>query len=290
MIDGRDHNSQSNLDDSLWEFVVGHPSDQIKPWVYTYSGYREDVGQSICRLEVCRDRVVVILGFGDRFQINAVGSKADSLKCRAFVVGLGATPLMIEHDGVQRCIEIELLPWMANVLFHGASVELAQGVVDLEAIWGNQINLLLEQLSQMSSWRYRFALVEQFLAQRLAESNQIVHSDIQWAWEQLDRHGGCIPIQQLAKTLGWSDRYFGTRFREQIGITPKAAARRIRFNRVQQLLTTSNLMLSEISEICGYSDQSHFTREFHAFAGCSPKMYRKAYFPDLPGIPGNIIQ
>ncbi|NJL39701.1 MAG: AraC family transcriptional regulator [Leptolyngbyaceae cyanobacterium SM1_4_3] len=274
---------------ALWEYVAGMPSENLRSWACLYSDYREDAGRPVCRLEVPRDRVIVILGFGDRLQINPVGSTA-SIQSQAFVVGLGDKPLLVKHEGVQRCIEIELLPWAANKLFCGASAELTQGIVDLKDLWTNDANLLVEQLSEGSSWQQRFALVERFLSEKFARSNQTSRSEIQWAWEQLENCGGCIPIRQLARELGWSDRHFATCFREQIGITPKAAARRIRFTRAHRLLTNSeNYALSEIATTCGYSDQSHFTREFHWFAGCSPTVYQLAHFPDLLGTPGNII-
>lgn len=276
-------------DKAPWEYVAGIPSDRFKNWDCSYSGYHEDVGRSVCRLEVPRDRVTAILGFGDRLQINPVGSKTSD-RYQAFVVGLGDKPSIVKHEGVQSCIEIELLPWAANKLFRGASAEFTQGIVDLKDIWGTDVDRIIEQLSQMSSWQNRFSLVEQLLQEKFTKSNQTIRSEIQWAWKQLEHYGGCIPIRQLAKTLGWSDRHFATCFREQIGITPKAAARRIRFTRAHQLLTAAdNYALSEIALNCGYSDQSHFTREFHLFSGCAPKVYKQAHFPDLLGTPGDII-
>lgn len=274
---------------ALWEDVAGTPSENLKSWACSYSGYREDAGRPVCRLEIPRDRVTVILGFGDRLRINSVGSTT-STHAQAFVVGLGEKPLIVKHKGIQRCIEIELRPWAANKLFCGASAELTQGIVNLKDLWRNDADLLVEQLSDSSSWQERFAVVDSFLAEKFARSNQTIRSEIQWAWEQLEAYHGCIPIRQLARELCWSDRHFATCFREQIGITPKAAARRIRFARAHQLLTDSeNYALSEIAARCGYSDQSHFTREFHWFAGCSPMVYQTAHFPDLLGTPGDII-
>jgi hypothetical protein len=41
-----------------------------REWACSYGGYREDVGRPVCRLEVPRDRGIVILGFGDRLLIK----------------------------------------------------------------------------------------------------------------------------------------------------------------------------------------------------------------------------
>ncbi len=275
----------------MWEYVPGTPSDILKGWACSYGGYREDVGRSVCRLEVPSSRVTVILGFGDRLQISSLCSKLAPVKYRAFVVGLGEDSLITEHSGMQRCIEIKLLPWAADRLFRGASAEFAQGIVNLEDNWGKDAPLLIEQLSEMSAWQERFSLVDRFLSERFAASNRTIRPEIQWAWDQLERHGGCVPIRQLARMIGWSNRHFATRFRDQIGITPKAAARRIRFNHAHQLLNSSaSYALSEVAAICGYSDQSHFVREFRLFSGCSPTVYQKAHFADLLGTPGDIVK
>jgi len=121
--------------------------------------------------------------------------------------------------------------------------------------------------------------------------NRRIRPEIRWAWNQLESQGGCLSIRQLAKMIGWSDRHFAKCFREQIGINPKAAARQIRFTQAYRLLTASDeYALSEIALACGYSDQSHLTREFHSFSGCSPKTLQNAHFDDFPGIWGNIVQ
>ncbi len=280
---------KSTTEPAVWEYAIGKPSDGLKNWVCSYIGYFENVGRAVCRLEVPKDRVTVILGVGDRLQINPVGTKT-STQYQSFVAGLSQAPLIVKHRGVQRCIEVELLPWAANKLFCGASVELAQGIVDLEDAWGSDINLLIEQLGQASSWQQCFGLADQALLRKFAGSNQTVRSEIRWAWNQLEHYGGCVPIRQLAEALGWSNRHFATCFREQIGITPKTAARRIRFTHAHRLLTVSDDSLSEIAATCGYSDQSHFTREFNLFSGCSPAVYKKSQFHDLPGTSGEIIR
>jgi AraC-like DNA-binding protein len=290
MIDGLKQKNRIDVQVFPWEYVAGIPSDSLQRWACSYSGYRENVERSVCRLEVPKNRVIVILGFGDRLQIHPVGSTVPPVQYQAFVVRLGADPLIVEHHGFQHCIEIELLPWVANQLFRGAYPEFTQGVVDLADIWGNDTNLMIEQLQELSSWPERFAVVERLLLERFTRSDQIIRSEIQWAWHQLEHHGGCIPIRQLAKTLDWSDRHFATCFQSQIGITPKAAARQMRFARALQLLTSSNdYSLSAIATTCGYSDQSHFTREFRLFSGCAPTVYQKAHFPDLLVTPGDII-
>jgi len=114
-----------NLDVLKWE-CGRNAIRYVKDWACSYSVLRRC--RPVCRLEVPRDRVILILGFGAHLQ--ALGPKPKPSKY-LFVVGLGEKPLITKHDGVQRCVEIELLPWAASRLFRGASTEFRQGI----AIW-----------------------------------------------------------------------------------------------------------------------------------------------------------
>ncbi|MEO1147302.1 MAG: hypothetical protein AAFY26_17105, partial [Cyanobacteria bacterium J06638_22] len=87
-----------------WEYKVGHPSHATNDWVAAYSGYREDVGRSVCRLETPKDRIILILGFGDRLRIRPVDAKQQSCEYSAFVIGLSDAPMLTQYDGAQQGI------------------------------------------------------------------------------------------------------------------------------------------------------------------------------------------
>jgi AraC-like DNA-binding protein len=59
-----------------------------------------------------------------------------------------------------------------------------------------------------------------------------------------------------------------------IGLTPKVAARVIRFDRARRLLVGRTG--AEVAARCGYADQSHLVRGFIAFAGLSPGAWLSA--------------
>ena len=73
-----------------------------------------------------------------------------------------------------------------------------------------------------------------------------------------------------------------SRFRAELGITPKTAARIFRFERACGLI--SNLRsprLAEVAAACGYADQAHMTRDWSAFTGASPKTWIANELPYL---------
>jgi AraC family transcriptional regulator len=48
-----------------------------------------------------------------------------------------------------------------------------------------------------------------------------------------------------------------------------------RLDRAKDYLRTSTLLLGQIAHLCGYADQSHFTRTFSRAMGCSPVAWRR---------------
>lgn len=260
---------------TVQEHVIGTPLSALRGRLDEYHGFYEALAQPICRLQVPRAQVLLIVGFGDNLQLSLVGSQSPPKALQSFVVGINASPLVTEHWGIRHCIEIPLSPEGAHQLFQGAAAEFSGEVVALEDIWGQDANRLTARVRGQSSWLKRFALIDQELIEKLAQSNRSIRPEIRWAWNQLKLRGGCLPIRHLSRAIGWSDRYFAKCFKEAIGITPKIAARQIRFTQACHLLRAEEAQpLNEIALTCGYSDQSHFTREFHTFSGYSPKAFQ----------------
>ncbi len=115
-------------------------------------------------------------------------------------------------------------------------------------------------------------------------------SKLRWAWNEVSRLGGDARVNKLAASLGWSSRHFIAKFQEIAGLTPKAQARRWRFQKARTYLDQTLLSLAQVAALCGYSDQSHLTREFRELGSCTPAAYRTVRFSDLPGLPAEAIE
>jgi transcriptional regulator GlxA family with amidase domain len=75
------------------------------------------------------------------------------------------------------------------------------------------------------------------------------------------------------------------RFREQIGPSPKTAARLVRFQRAVALLGCDDgQRFAEIAQECGYYDQAHLNREFRELAGATPGAFVARLLPDGLGV------
>jgi transcriptional regulator GlxA family with amidase domain len=119
---------------------------------------------------------------------------------------------------------------------------------------------------------------------RRIESRRPPASPVVNAWHQLVRHAGQRRIDELAHDVGWSHKHLVSQFTEEIGLGPKALARVLRFGRAADLLqVTERGRFAEVAYACGYYDQAHFTRDFHAFAGITPSALLASRLPNRGG-------
>ena len=161
--------------------------------------------------------------------------------------------------------------------------ELAEIDVPAEAVLGGVCTELRARAVAAPGWPERFALLDEILLRVMAQARPGPHTapEVGWAWRQLLASGGTLRITDLAAETGWSGRYLTSRFRTEIGLTPKAAARVIRFDRARHLLARqaaadaagNGYHLADLAVACGYFDQAHLAREFRSLAGCPPSQW-----------------
>lgn len=90
-----------------------------------------------------------------------------------------------------------------------------------------------------------------------------------WAWERIVGVRGLVRVDRLAAEVGWSRKRLWTRFRSQIGLPPKRAARLVRFDHAAHRLA-AGVDAARVAAEGGYADQSHLHREVVAFIGATP--------------------
>ncbi len=84
----------------------------------------------------------------------------------------------------------------------------------------------------------------------------------------------CIrSAQHLAERAGLSLRTLQRRFRERVGLTPKAVILRFRLIEAAERLARGEVSCAQLASELGYADQSHFVRAFKALTGETPEKY-----------------
>ena len=83
-----------------------------------------------------------------------------------------------------------------------------------------------------------------------------------------------ISVEALARLANLSVCYFVRAFKQSVGVTPHDYLIRKRVERTMELLSDTDLSLSEIALAAGFADQSHCARRFRQHVGMSPRDYR----------------
>jgi AraC-like DNA-binding protein len=165
------------------------------------------------------------------------------------------------------CLQVRLSPVVAHAVL-GASPELSGTVVALDDLWGRDAPRTREELRAAVSWDDRFAIVEAALGRRY-EAGRPVDPEVAFAWGQMVTRRGQVRVDQLAARVGWSRKRLWSRFRSQIGLTPKRAAQLVRFDHAAHRLAAGH-SAARVAADSGYVDQSHLHRDVMAFAGVTP--------------------
>jgi AraC-like DNA-binding protein len=188
-------------------------------------------------------------------------------------MGAHGTSVVLEGDCAPSYLEVLLGPLEAYRLLGLPMNRLSGDTVDLVEVLGAGGRRLAEQLRDTPSWRQRFALVDRFLLERLDRGPR-PSPEVGWAWRRLVATGGAVPIRHLACEVGWSHKHLLTRFRQQVGLRPKTAARLIRLVGVLRYLDGRRpLDWGRVAAEVGYADQAHLAREFRQFTGTTPTAF-----------------
>lgn len=83
-----------------------------------------------------------------------------------------------------------------------------------------------------------------------------------------------MQLSDLIAATGLSRGYFHRCFKAYCGQTPGERLLFLRMERAKTLLRLSELTVSEVARLCGFSDASYFAGKFKQIFGCTPRAYR----------------
>jgi AraC-like DNA-binding protein len=164
-----------------------------------------------------------------------------------------------------------------------AQDELRDQVIELESLLGDRIGRLHQRLLDVQTPQACFALLEHWLLALLERGNEI-HAGVLAASHAISRSNGQVDLRELSRRTGFSREHLIRRFREQVGLTPKAYANIVRFNHALTCAHRREASWAEIANDCGYYDQAHLIRDFQRYAGRAPSSLLQDRRPDAASV------
>jgi AraC-like DNA-binding protein len=240
------------------------PAQALRGLVSGYYGWLERTSQAVRRREGPGTDIVVVLSFDEEWLI-------DGRRLTSFVAGLHDRQVTTEHGGRSYGMQINLAPPAARVLFGLPLHSLARLAVPLQEVVDEPF--LVERLHYAGTWGARFRLLDTVLTKRFAAARE-PSPEVDWAWRRLVETDGGVAVGALAGELGWSRKRIVARFREEVGLPPKALARVARFERAKRLAEAEERPnWARIAVESGYYDQSHLSNEFRRITGSTPETF-----------------
>jgi len=128
----------------------------------------------------------------------------------------------------------------------------------------NEIAEILSSITdRMSGMIFSFHGVRHFSALRKAE---------RYIWKHYTRK---LSLKEIANASGLSAPYFSTVFKEEMGENLSNYLNRLRIEKAAAMLITTNMPISEVARICGFEDQSWFSKIFKNNTNLTPGKYRE---------------
>jgi AraC-like DNA-binding protein len=266
--------------------VLGAPGELLRDYVLAYAGFPPGTPQPPVQRVLPSGIVPLMLEFSHAPGQLVAGRDRARLPGQP-VFGLHERAVLVEPQPAHG-ITVVLTPPGAHALFGIALRDLAGTITGAADLLGSRAQLLAGQLAETPGWPARFALLDQALAAWLARGPAPAPAVIR-AWRRLHDSGGQLRITRLAAEVGTSRRYLEKQFGVQVGLTPKAVARIIRFQAAARLIVTApDRDLARLACAAGYSDHAHLDREFRDMSGCTPTQFlaERAARPAASPAPG----
>jgi AraC-like DNA-binding protein len=248
--------------------AAGTPHPSLRGAVLRYEGFAERTKGPVTFRELPCTYVPVIIDLDAGWSV-AHRQHATPLRLGSFVAGITDGPVLVSHFGSARCLQVDLTPLGARRLTGLPMSELANRTVPIDDVFGRFGHDLVQRVGDAPDWTARFALIDQTLRARLAETPD-VDAGVAWSFDRIMASSGATAIGELADELGWSHRRLIARYRDTIGLPPKLVARIVRFERLTARLSSAQADWAATATACGYFDQAHLARDVRELAGVTP--------------------
>lgn len=165
---------------------------------------------------------------------------------------------------------IELLVLLSRVAIdEGASIQ--------EILLFNEENIkqiqTISSIEELSHWIT--AIMHRFI-QYSFDFTGVKHSDVLYKIMQYinANYNKKITLDDIAAKVYLSRSYISTMFKEKKGESLFSYVNKVRVEKSKILLLNGAISLANVSEMCGFENQSYFTKVFKSTVGVSPKKYR----------------
>jgi AraC-like DNA-binding protein len=194
------------------------------------------------------------------------------------LIGQTVKPYTIVSTEKTSMLGIKFHSHTAKFFFDISISEMKDKHFDLSDFWGNNANILHDQLSETDLLNSKIAVIESYL-NKIKSQKMEVNLFVENTINEMMNQNGNICIKKICSENNFTTRHLEKLFLNNVGLSPKIVSRIYQFQYALKLMKHNSKSLTSLGLDAGYFDQSHFIKNFKDFAACTPSQYVKEKFP-----------
>lgn len=261
-----------NTSFELFYVLSGSILNQIEDREFLYqAGQGCLLNRRITHSDIIEDGHLLVLNFSEHFLRDLFTSIEDSPYINGAIFQFLQKNLQGEDDWKRSYIEFHPTLPIVNHSFRNIldslQLELATPKIGADFLQKGLALRLLHALEDTTMFRLNQIDIdlkkEDFLVSRLVSF--------------IETNYGNISRKQIEEQLHYNAEYLNRLLKKHSRRTITTYAKGIRINRAEQLLKTTNLKITQIADLLGFSSENYFYHYFKEETGSSPNQYRQAY-------------
>ncbi len=167
---------------------------------------------------------------------------------------------------------IQFKPAGAYPFVHIPLYCLTDKIIPAEVVFGKEILTLRECILSVGTSRKQFRRADKWLKNRFDEikepPEELFTILTRFQNEPVSNH------IKIIESYPHTQKHLINQFKKYLGITPKVYHRILRFNEILKMIhNEEHISWTAITYNCGYTDQSHFIKDFKHFSGFNPEEF-----------------
>lgn len=170
---------------------------------------------------------------------------------------------ILSHEGINRLLGITL---------H----EVCNSIISLDSLYGNELNLLTEELEQQKNDIDLIHCLDRFFSHKLHLSKKKDHQTVFRLINILNDTSTIFSVHKLASDMSMHSRTLERLFNANFGLPPKELLRIRRFILLKdQVLRNPQIHWADLILKCGFYDQAHMNHEISKVTNMTPIKFFK---------------
>ena len=177
----------------------------------------------------------------------------------------------LDAQGELEMIMVFFYPYTFHLFIEMPCQLFTNDYVDFDCLGNADLKTLKARVLKADSTEASIALIESFLQRQLTLTQHLSYlKPLAKVFQTIEQNQESR-VEALAETACLSERQFRRVFIEHVGLSPKQLIRIQRFyGLAKELIRSKEKSFDALLYHYGYTDHSHFYREFRHFAGMSP--------------------